>query len=121
MRMPPLSDPQHTQVLTSGEITSLFDGVDAGRPADRLMKVVALIASHFHSEVCSAYLLEPDRSNLVLAATVGLHPRCIGKLRIPLSEGLTGLVAETVMPVAVPDAMNHPRFKLINDLEEEGF
>ena len=58
------------------------------------MKVVALIASRFHTDVCSAYLLEPDRSNLVLAATVGLHPRCIGKLRMPLSEGLTGLVAE---------------------------
>src|SRR5215472_8716297 len=121
MRMPPLSDPQQTQVLTSSEVTSLFDGVDAGKPADTLMKVVAVIASHFHTEVCSAYLLEPDRSNLVLAATLGLHPRCIGKLRIPLSEGLTGLVAETVLPVAVADAMNHPRFKLFKELEEESF
>ncbi len=113
------SESNETQVLTSGEITSLFEGVDGGKPAETLMKVVALIASRFNTEVCSAYLLEPDRSNLVLAATVGLHPRCIGKLRIPLSEGLTGLVAETVLPVAVPDAMNHPRFKLIQELEEE--
>jgi starch phosphorylase len=93
--------------------------MDGGKPADTLMKVVALIASRFHVEVCSAYLLEPDRTNLVLAATVGLHPRCIGKLRIPLNEGITGLVAETVMPVAVTDAMNHPRFKLFKELEEE--
>jgi glycogen phosphorylase len=121
MQMTPLTDSRETQVLTSGEVTSLFEGVDGGRPADRLMKVVALIASRFHTEVCSAYLLEPDRANLVLAATVGLHPRCIGKLRLPLSEGLTGLVAETVMPVAVADAMNHPRFKLIKELEEETF
>src|SRR6266700_1126848 len=117
--MTPLSDPQEAQVLTSGDITGLFEGVEGGRPADRLMKVVALIASRFRTDVCSAYLLEPDRSNLVLAATVGLHPRCIGKLRLPLNEGLTGLVAETVMPIAVPEAMNHPRFKLIEDLEEE--
>jgi len=117
--MTPLSDSQQTQVLTSGEITSLFEGMDGGRPADTLLRVVALIASRFHTEVCSAYLLEPDRTTLVLAATVGLHPRCIGKLRIPLSEGLTGLVAETVMPVAVTDVMNHPRFKLIKELEEE--
>src|SRR3954452_16634974 len=119
MRMTPLSDSQETQVLTSGEITSLFEGVDGGKPADTLMKVVELIASRFKTEVCSAYLLEPDRSNLVLAATVGLHPRCIGKLRIPLNEGLTGLVAETVRPVAVADVMNHPRFKLFKELEEE--
>ena len=60
------------------------------------MNVVALIATRFRTDVCSAYLLEPDRSNLVLAATLGLHPRCIGTLRMPLNEGLAGLVAEQV-------------------------
>ncbi len=34
------------------------------------MNVVALIAERFSSDVCSAYLLEPDRTNLVLAATL---------------------------------------------------
>src|SRR6516162_10636447 len=121
MRMPPLPDSQETQVLTSGEIASLFEGVEGGKPADRLMKVVAVIAAHFHADVCSAYLLEPDRSNLVLAATLGLHPRCIGKVRMALTEGLTGMVAEQVMPVTVADAPNHPRFKLIEDLEENAF
>ncbi len=119
MRVTPLSESEETQVLTPGEITSLFEGADGGKPAETLMKVVELIAQRFHTQVCSAYLLEPDRSTLVLAATVGLHPRCIGKLRIPLNEGLTGLVAEKVLPIAVPDAMNHPRFKLFKELEEE--
>ena len=44
--------------------------------------VVALIAKRFHTDVCSAYLLEPDRANLVLAATVGLRRECIGNLRM---------------------------------------
>ena len=46
----------------------------AEAPADgyTLMNVVALIAQRFHTDVCSAYLLEPDRSRLVLAATLGL-------------------------------------------------
>jgi starch phosphorylase len=113
--MPQLSETNEARVLTSSDITSLSE---VGKPADTLMKVVALIASRFNTEVCSAYLLEPDRSNLVLAATIGLHPRCIGKLRMPLSEGLTGLVAEQVKPVAVRDALNHPRFKLVPELEE---
>ena len=55
------------------------------------MNVVALIAKRFETDVCSAYLLEPDRANLVLAATVGLRPQCIGTLRLALHEGLAGL------------------------------
>jgi starch phosphorylase len=104
-------------VLTLEEITSLTE--EGGMPANTLMNVVALIAARFRTDVCSAYLLEPDRSNLVLAATLGLHPRSIGKLRMPLHEGLAGLVAEQVMPVAVEDVKLHPRFKLFKDSGEE--
>jgi signal transduction protein with GAF and PtsI domain len=81
--------------MTLEEITNLTQ--EGGKPADTLMNVVALIATRFRTDVCSAYLLEPDRSNLVLAATLGLHPRCIGTLRMPLNEGLAGLVAEQVL------------------------
>src|ERR1022692_5031199 len=90
-----------SRVLTREEITNLTE--EEGKPADTLMNVVALIAARFRTDVCSAYLLEPDRSNLVLAATLGLHPRSIGTLRMPIHEGLAGLVAEHVLPVAVAD------------------
>ena len=108
-----------SRVLTREEITSLTE--EGGKPADTLMNVVALIATRFHTDVCSAYLLEPDRSNLVLAATLGLHPRSIGTLRMPLHEGLTGLVAEQVVPVAVADVRNHPRFKYFKESGEEEY
>jgi starch phosphorylase len=107
------------RVLTLEDITSLTE--EGGKPADTLMNVVALIATRFGADVCSAYLLEPDRSNLVLAATVGLHPRSIGILRMPISEGLTGLVAELVKPVAVSDAPSHPRFKYFKESGEEAY
>ncbi len=110
---------EDNHVLTLEEITNLTE--EGGKPADTLMNVVALIASRFRTDVCSAYLLEPDRSNLVLAATVGLHPRAIGTLRMPLNEGLTGLVAEQVMPVAVDDVKNHPRFKYFKESGEEEY
>jgi starch phosphorylase len=106
-------------VLTLEEIANL--AAEGGKPADTLMNVVALIAKRFRTDVCSAYLLEPDRSNLVLAATLGLHPRSIGTLRMPLNEGLTGLVAELVIPVAVDDVRNHPRFKYFKDSGEEEY
>jgi starch phosphorylase len=106
-------------VLTLEEISNL--AAEGGKPADTLMNVVGLIAKRFRTDVCSAYLLEPDRSNVVLAATVGLHPSCIGTLRMPLSEGLTGLVAEQVKPVAVEDARNHPRFKYFIEAGEDDY
>ena len=76
-------------VLSLEEIGNL--AADGGQPAETLMNVVALIAKRFRTDVCSAYLLEPDRANLVLAATVGLRRECIGNLRMAVSEGLTGL------------------------------
>src|SRR5208337_5057807 len=94
-----------THVLTLEEIANL--AATEGQPAETLMNVVALIARRFQTDVCSAYLLEPDRANLVLAATVGLRPQCIGTLRLALNEGLAGLVAEQVRPVAVEQAHNH--------------
>jgi starch phosphorylase len=106
-------------VLTLEEISNL--AAEGGKPADTLMNLVALIAKRFRTDVCSAYLLEPDRSNLVLAATLGLHPSCIGTLRMPLNEGLTGLVAERVLPVDVDDVRNHPRFKYFKESGEEEY
>jgi signal transduction protein with GAF and PtsI domain len=106
-------------VLTLEEITNLAE--QEGKPAETLMNVVALIATRFRTDVCSAYLLEPDRSNLVLAATLGLHPRSIGTLRMPLNEGLSGLVAEQLVPVAVPDAPEHPRYKYFEESGEEAY
>ncbi|HTW48617.1 MAG TPA: alpha-glucan family phosphorylase [Acidobacteriaceae bacterium] len=111
------TDANNNHVLTLEEITNLTE--EGGKPADTLMNVVALIATRFRTDVCSAYLLEPDRSNLVLAATLGLHPQCIGTLRMPLSEGLAGLVAEQVLPVAVEDVSTHPRYKYFKESGEE--
>src|SRR6202035_646627 len=110
---------EEAPVLTSEDVRSLAEA--GSKPADTLMNAVALIAARFRVDVCSAYLLEPDRSNLVLAATLGLHPRCIGTLRMPLVEGLTGLVAEEVMPVAVDDVTKHSRDKYFKDSGAEEY
>jgi glycogen phosphorylase len=108
-----------THVLTLEEIRNLTR--EGGKPAETLMNVVALIASRFKTDVCSVYLLEPDRANLVLAATVGLRPQSIGALRMAISEGLVGLAAEQVRPVAVELAPNHPRFKYFKESGEEKY
>jgi glycogen phosphorylase len=106
-------------VLTLEEIRDLTR--EAGKPAETLQNVVALIARRFQTDVCSAYLLEPDRANLVLAATLGLRPQCVGTLHLALHEGLAGLVAEQVRPVAVEDASLHPRFKYFREAGEDDY
>src|SRR6202521_1087141 len=108
-----------TYVLTLEEIGNL--AAEGGKPAETLTNVVALIARRFKTDVCSAYLLEPDRSNLILAATLGLRPQCVGTLRMAVNEGLAGLVAEQVQPVAVEPVKNHPRFKYFSEAGEEGY
>src|SRR5438105_7754208 len=106
-------------VLTLEEIGNLAE--ESGKPAETLMNIVALIARRFQTDVCSVYLLEPDRANLVLAATLGLRRECIGTLRLTLHEGLAGLVAETVRPVAVDQVKNHPRFKYFGEAGEDNY
>jgi glycogen phosphorylase len=105
--------------LTIEEIANL--AAEEGQPAETLMNVVALIAKRFETDVCSAYLLEPDRANLVLAATVGLRRECIGRLRMGIHEGLAGLVAEQVRPVSVEHAQAHPRFKYFQEAGEDSY
>ena len=108
-----------SHVLRLEEIATL--AANGGKPAETLMNVVALIAQRFGSDVCSVYLLEPDRSTLVLAATLGLRQECIGNLRMAVHEGLTGLVAEQLRPLAVEQVRSHPRFKYFQEAGEDAF
>ncbi|HZN11627.1 MAG TPA: alpha-glucan family phosphorylase, partial [Blastocatellia bacterium] len=86
-----------------------------------LANIVQLIQRRFETDVCSVYLLEPDRANLVLAATVGLRPESVGRVRMRLSEGLVGLVGEQVRPQVVADATRHPRFKYFGEAGEDPY
>ena len=115
----PAPAPDASHVLTLEEIGNL--ATEGGKPAETLMNVVALIAKRFGTDVCSVYLLEPDRTTLVLAATVGLRRECIGSLRMAVHEGLAGLVAEQVHPVAVEQVKNHPRFKYFREAGEDAY
>ena len=112
------SEGESIHVLSADEVSAL---IEEGKPANTLINVVELIAARFSTDVCSIYLLEPDRSNLVLAASVGLRPECVGTLRMPLHEGLTGLVAELVQPVAVSEVASHPRFKFFKESGESEY
>jgi glycogen phosphorylase len=102
---------------TLEEIGRLISG--SGDASETLTNIVHLIQRRFGTDVCSVYLLEPDRANLVLAATIGLKAESVGRVRMRLSEGLAGLVAEQMRPQVLADAAMHPRFKYFPEAGEE--
>jgi len=111
--------PDDTYVLTLDEISNLAH--EGGKPAETLMNVVALIARRCQTDVCSAYLLEPDRANLVLAATRRASAAMCGRPSDGNPRGTGRLVAEQVRPVAVEQVKKHPRFKYFSEAGEDAY
>ena len=89
------------------------------RPHKTLNKIVELVADKFNTDVCSVYLLDTDKRFLILQATVGLRKESIGKVRMSIHEGLTGLVLEEMQPVFVVNPATHPRYKFFEKSGEE--
>ncbi len=52
---------------------------------------------------------------------MGLKAESVGRVRMRLDEGLTGLTAELMKPVMVEDACTHPRFKYFPETGEEPY
>ena len=94
---------------------------DSGDAAETLNNIVTLIQERCATDVCSVYLLETDRSVLVLAATVGLRPDSVGRVRMRINEGLAGLVAEQLRAIVVPEVTAHHRFKYFREASEEAY
>lgn len=90
-------------------------------PTETLTAGVRQLQTRMGVDVCSIYLLESDRTHLVLAATVGLRPESVGKVRMELHEGLAGLVAEQLRPIEVPNVKRHPRFKHFAETGEDPY
>jgi signal transduction histidine kinase len=73
------------------------------------------------SDVCSLYLWDSEASQLVLTATNGLTQEGVGRVRLRLGEGVTGLVAAQRRPLSVPDVRLEPRFQWIPGIDQQRF
>ncbi|HLN28758.1 MAG TPA: putative PEP-binding protein [Gemmataceae bacterium] len=113
------STQESSLLLTLEEISQLVS--HSHHPGETLANIVNLIQKRFHTDVCSVYLLEAEQGELVLGATVGLKPESVGRVRMRIDEGLTGLVAEKMTPVMVSDAFTHPRFKFFPEAGEDPY
>ncbi|QSX30811.1 phosphoenolpyruvate--protein phosphotransferase [Shewanella cyperi] len=81
--------------------------------------LVAQTKAAMDTQCCSIYILE--QQELILSATDGLEKSAVGRVKMPLSEGLVGLVAEREEAINLADARKHPRFKLFPEVAEEEY
>ncbi len=116
-----LGESHETSLLGTLEGVSRLVVSHTGDPGETLTNIARLIQKRFQSDVCSVYLMEADQGHLVLAATIGLAPSSVGKVRMQLNEGLVGLVAELIEPQVVADATLHPRFKYFPEAGEDQY
>lgn len=87
---------------------------------DALNKVVSLVVEFMGCDSCLMYRVEGEE--LVLCASNTPHPSAIGRLRLRMSEGLTGWVARERRLLAIfREAYRDPRFKTFSDLPEDTF
>jgi sugar diacid utilization regulator/GAF domain-containing protein len=83
--------------------------------------VITETTSALGTDVCSLYLLLPDGSRLTLAATNGLNRDLVGRVSLPVGQGITGWVAESREPAVVPEVAQEPRWKWVPGLDRQEF
>jgi len=87
---------------------------------DVLQGVVSLVVEFMECDSCLVYLI--NNEELVLRASNTPHPTTLGKVRLALSEGLTGWVARERRLLAISrEAYHDPRFKFFSDLPEDTY
>ena len=74
-----------------------------------------------HASVSSLYLLDRDGEQLTLAATNGLDRHHIGRAKVGMGQGITGTVAASRQPIAIPDVRADERFLWVRGLDQRRY
>lgn len=108
----------HTKLICDiGELSGLFS--DTPSLESFLQKIVEMISTHMRSEVCSIYIYYEANEELVLAATKGLKAEAIGRVKLRLGEGLTGIALKELRPVCEKNASKNPNYRYFPETGEE--
>jgi len=87
--------------------------VSNARDLDQALNtIVRRVREALRVDACSVYLLDRGTHELLLMATEGLRPECVGRVRLPMSLGIVGLVAERQEPLNLQNSAAHPRYHL---------
>ncbi len=119
MALESIEDMTAEEEFSAAELDRIAEQLDP--PSHALTEMVRRVANKLELDVCSIYVLEADRQHLCLAATMGLNQSSVGHVRMKISEGLAGLVAEQLKSVSVAAASKHARFKYFPEAGEEKY
>ncbi len=86
-----------------------------------LSTMVRRIRKAMQTDVCSFYLYDKELESLVLMETIGLRTQAVGRVVLPLGEGLVGLVAKRSEPLNLEDARSHSHFRYFEATGEERY
>lgn len=90
------------------------------QPDDLADLIIRETTQAMGTDVCSLYFLQHS-GELVLVATNGLNEGMVGQVEMRVGEGVTGWVAQTRRPMAVPDVRRDPHWKWVPGLDQEQF
>jgi phosphotransferase system enzyme I (PtsP) len=79
------------------------------------------VAELLQADVCSLYVVEGDKSELVMRANVGFTNQAIGQVRLRVGQGITGEAIEYMRPISTETAEQHAAYKHFAELGEERF
>ena len=110
-------DVDHFELLCDfGELNSIF--TESDNINSFLHKIVSMVAKHMGAAACTIFLYDEETELLVLRAAIGVSQECVGRIKLKVGEGLTGLSLEQLKPIWVDDPINHPKFKHIGAIDE---
>lgn len=113
-------DREHLSLLCDiGELAALIS--ESSDIHHFLQKTVEMVSRHLTADVCSIYLHEENRDELVLTTTLGLNPGAVQRVRMRPGEGLVGATFERNQPVCEGVAGESPQFKYFPETDEDRF
>ncbi|MEH6822684.1 MAG: phosphoenolpyruvate--protein phosphotransferase [Motiliproteus sp.] len=98
----------------------IVQDVNTAASLDEMLRMISSQVQEVMAvDVCSIYLMDSDREELVLMHTLGLDAASVGRIRLPLGDGLVGFVGEQQQLLNVEDAPRHPQFHFFPESQEE--
>jgi signal transduction histidine kinase/putative methionine-R-sulfoxide reductase with GAF domain len=76
--------------------------------------IVEMVAVSLESQIVSLVLVDPDRGDLFVAASLGLEPQGVAGRRTTMRAGIAGAVAAWGRPVLVENIETDRRFRRLN-------
>jgi phosphotransferase system enzyme I (PtsP) len=101
------------------ELSSLFE--KSSSLDDFLQAAVSVVAYHMQAAVCSIYIYDDKDRMLTLRATQGLAPESVGKVKLRLGQGLTGLALKELRAIREARGSLSPKYQPVSGINEEKY